>query len=97
MDYRPVDCSQTHSRDPVCEATDGGMVLPQPTAGIRYEGAGTAVLEGVEVSYRLPAGGQRPEWWARTCTTNPALNKSVDPSPQHFSVAGAVARCSLAL
>lgn len=95
VDYRPLDCQAAGSGRYCPDTPSSGVVLPQLTSGIRLEGAGTVHLESVSVSYKY-SDGERPEWWAQTCVTNPILNASFDPWPyeQTFNMTGMPVKCS---
>ena len=94
VDYRPLDC-QTNGSARYCPNTPAsGVVIPEPTAGIRLEGAGMVAFESVSVKYKYQTGF-KPAWWADVCVTNPRLNNSFDPwpYPQNFSVSGDRVKC----
>ena len=97
VDYRPINCQKGGSSQYCPEfRSDGGVLLPQLTVGIRTEGAGTVDFDSTTVRYRY-AHGQRPAWWAASCVANPKLNASLDPWPyaQEFKVTGSAVQCQL--
>eukprot|EP01047_Picozoa_sp_COSAG01_P016169 COSAG01_NODE_822_length_13306_cov_4.866132_10_plen_307_part_00 len=95
VDYRPLNCQRDGSGVYCPQAAQfNGVVLPQPTAGIRLEGAGVVEFDSVSVAYEY--AGQRPAYWSSSCVTNPRLNNSFDPWPytQNFSVIGSKVACT---
>ena len=99
VDYRPLNCQRAGSGVYCPQAAAfNGVVLPEQTAGIRMEGAGTVHFKMVSVKYeyKAPRTPVRPAYWSPRCVSNPHLNASFDPwpYPQNYSVTGTV-ECAL--
>jgi hypothetical protein len=98
VDYRPLNC-QAAGSGVYCPglAHTGGVLLPEPTAAIRLEGAGSVKYTDVRAAYKWAGGAsQRPSWWAESCVVTTVLNQSLDPwpYPQKFVLTGGPVKCS---